>query len=140
MKLFKFWLRRKNRFERTPEPEDAIFENLEHTNSLSRIVRIFFVYFFSFILIFICFIIVIAFNYLRRYTNKNNDLNIIVAYIISLLISCCISGINLFFEKILDYLTTKEKNLTTSFFLSKSIKLTLFSFMNGGIIPLISEI
>ena len=136
-----YWLRRKIRFERAPEPEDVVFENLEHTNSLSRIVRIFFVYFFSLILIFICFIIVTGFNYLRRNTTKNNDLNIIVAYIISLLISCCISGINLFFEKILDYLTTKEKNLTTtSFFLSKSIKLTLFSFMNEGIIPLISEI
>ena len=136
-----FWLRRKIRFERAPEPEDIIYENLEYTNSLSRIVRIFFVYFFAIILIFICFIIVTSLNYLQKYADEKNNFHIVVAYIISLFISCCIAGINLLFEKILDYLTTKEKNLTTTnFFLSKSIKLTLFSFMNQGIIPLISEI
>ena len=41
----------------------------------------------------------------------------------------------------LDYLTKREKqSTTTNYFLSKSIKLTIFSFMNYGIVPLISEL
>ena len=136
-----YWLTRNFMFERAPEPEDIIYENLEYTNSLARIVRIFLVYIFAIILIFICFIIVTALNYLQKYTDEKKNFHIIIAYIISLLISSCISGINILFEKILDFLTTKEKNLTTTrFYLSKSIKLTLFSFLNQGIIPLISEI
>ena len=136
-----YWLRRNIRFERAPEPEDIIYENLEYADSLSRIIRIFLVYFFAIILIFICFIIVTALNHLQKYTKEKNDYHIIVAYAISLFISICISGINLFFEKILGFLTKQEKNVTTaSFSLSKSIKLTIFSFLNKGIIPLISEI
>ena len=135
-----YWLRRNIRFERAPEPEDIIFENLEYANSLVRIIRIILVYFFAIILIFICFIIVTALNYLHRYAKEKNDFPIVVAYIISFLISCCIEANNLLFEKLLNFLTKREKNLTTtSFFLSKSIKLTLFSFMNEGLIPLISE-
>ena len=136
-----YWLRRNIRFERAPEPEDIIFENLEYSNSLIRVFRTLLVYFFSLILIFICFIIVTALNYLQKYTNEKYDFHIVVAYIISLLISCSIQITNLIFEKILDFLTKKEKqSTTTNYYLSKSIKLTLFSFMNQGIIPLISEI
>ena len=137
----RFWLKKNIRFERAPEPEDIIFENIEYVNSLSRIIRTFLVYFCSFLLICICFIIVTTLNYLQKYIDEKKDYHIVVAYIISLLISCCISIINLIFEKILDFLTKREKqSTTTNYYLSKSIKLTFFSFINQGIIPLISEL
>jgi hypothetical protein len=81
------------------------------------------------------------FNNLQKYIEKKNNFHIVVAYIISLLLSLCIFIINFIFEKILDFLTKKEKQTTTTnYYLSKSIKLTIFSFMNYGIVPLISEI
>ena len=136
-----YWLRRSVRFERAPEPEDLIFENLEYANSIYRVIRIFLVYFFSFILIGMCFIIVTAFNNLQKYTDEKKDFHIVLAYIISLLISCFIQVINLIFGKILDFLTKKEKpSTTTNYYLSKSIKLTIFSFINQGVIPLVSEL
>ena len=136
-----YFLKRNIRFERAPEPEDIIYENLEYSNSMSRVCRIFFVYFFSFILIFICFIIVTALNYAQKYTNEKKNYHIVFEYIISLFIFCCIKIIDIIFEKLLDFLTKKEKQpTTTDYYLSKSIKLTIFSFMNHGIIPLISEI
>ena len=135
-----YWLRRKIRFERAPEPEDIIFENLE-IKTIERIFRTILVYFCSFVLICISFVLVTALNYLQKYTDEKNDFHIVVAYIISLLISLCIQIINIIFQKILDFLTKREKpSTTTNYFLSKSIKLTLFSFTNQGIIPLISEL
>ena len=134
------WLKGNIRFERAPEPEDIIFENLEYANTFTKFIIIFLVYFFSLVLIVICFAIVTTLNYLRKYSDENNNYHIVVAYIVSLLISLCIFIINLFFEKIIDFLTKREKqSTTTNYFLSKSIKLTLFSFMNSGIVPLISE-
>ena len=136
-----FWLKNNIRFERAPEPEDILYENIEYANSLERFIRTFLVYVFSLVLIFICFIIVTALNYIQKYTNKKQDFHIVVAYILSFLISCCISLNNFVFQKILSYLTKKEKPSTTkNYYLSKSIKLTLFSFVNQGIIPLISEL
>ena len=134
------WLKRNIRFERAPEPEDIIFENIEYANSFKKFIRIFLVYLFSLILIFICFIIVTMFNSLQKYIEEKNNFHIVVAYIISLSICLCISAINFLFKKILDFLTKREKQTTTTnYYLSKSIKLTLFSFMNSGIVPLISE-
>ena len=128
-------------FQRAPEPEDILFENLEYTDSIYKLVRIIFVYFISIILIGICFLIVTYLNYLQKYINEKKNSHIIQSYIISLMISCCILIINLIFEKFLDILTKIEKQpTTTNYFLSKSIKLTLFSFMNSGIVPLMSEL
>ena len=127
-------------FERAPEPEDIKFENLQYANSISRVSRTFLVYFLSFILLFICFIIVTALNSLQKYTDDKYDYHIVVAYTISLLITCFMQIINFIFEKLLDFLTEIEKlPTTTSYFLSRSIKLTFFSFLNQGIIPLISD-
>ena len=128
-------------FHRAPEPEDILFENLEYANSIYRLVRIIFVYLVSIILIIICFLIVTCLNYLQKCIDEKKNYHIIKSNIISLLISCCILIINSIFEKILDLLTEIEKQSTsTNYFLSKSIKLTLFSFMNSGIVPLISEL
>ena len=126
-------------FERAPEPEDIIYENLEYSNLL-KISRIILVYVCSIILIFISFIIVTSLNYLQKYCDEEKY-NPAVRYIISFLITCCIQIINIIFEFFLEKLTKLEKRFTsTSYHLSYSIKLTLFSFLNSGIIPLISSI
>jgi len=136
-----FLFKRNIGFHRAPEPEDILFENLEYTNSIYKLLRIIFVYSISIILIFCCFIIVTSLNYLQKYIDEKKNFQIIKSNIISLLISCCILIINSIFEKILDFLTEIEKQpTTTNYILSKSIKLTLFSFMNSGIVPLISEL
>ena len=67
------WLKGNIRFDRAPEPEDIIFENLEYANTFKKFVRIFLVYFFSLVLIVICFIIVTSLNYLRKYSDERNN-------------------------------------------------------------------
>ena len=135
-----YWLKRDVIFERAPEPEDIIYENLEYNNSVVKIIRLIFVYFISIILIVISLIIVTALNYLQKYCDDKNY-SIVVAYIISFLITCSIQIINIGFKFFLDFLTKKEKQFTTTnYYLSYSLKLTLFSFINSGIVPYFSEL
>jgi len=134
------WFKRGVIFMRAPEPEDIIYENLEYNNSLSKFCRVIIVYVCSIILIFISLIIVTLLNYLQKYCDEEKY-HPAVGYIISFLITCCILIINIIFEFFLDKLTKVEKRFTsTSYHLSYSIKLTLFSFLNSGIVPWLSHL
>ena len=137
------WLRKYINFEQADEPSDIIFENLEY-KKLSKIFRTFIVYGISFfIAIFsnsICFVIIAALNALLDYINKKYP-HPIVQYITSLVISFVSTTLNYIYENIFHILTKFEKKSTmTEYYLSYSIKLTIFSFINSGILPLLGEI
>ena len=126
--------------DEAPEPEDIIFENL-HFSSKERFCRIFLIYFLSMIIIGICLIIIIGLNYVQIKYQKINDNNkLFITYLVSFIISGVTFLLNSLFQISLDYLTRIEKQITmTNYYLSFSIKLTFFSFMTSGIVPLLSN-
>ena len=124
--------------EEAPSPEDIIFENLEFTQQ-SKVYRVVGINMISILLIAIGFAIILGFQQLQIIANRKNY-NRIIYYIISLCITIVTSIINIIFEEILDMLTKHEKqNSITNYYLSYSIKLSVFSFLVKGIIPLVVE-
>lgn len=111
---------------------------------MSKIFRTFGVYSLSFIIaIFsnsIGFVIVAGVNALLDYINEKFP-HPLVQYGTSLVISCFSTILNYIYENIFHFLTKFEKQTTwTKYYLSYSIKLTIFSFINSGILPLLGEI
>jgi len=134
-----FFLKRNIAVKVAPEPEDVIFENLQYS-AFERFFRTLLVYFLSIIIIFVCFIIILFLNDFQIEKMKNNSNNFIIKYGISISITLIISVLNTIFQFILESLTKKEKQVSnTNYYLSFSIKLTIFTFLTSGIIPLISS-
>ena len=134
-----FFLKRNVSIKVAPEPEDVIFENLQYT-ALGRFLRTFLVYFLSLIIIFICFIIILFLNDVQIEKMKKNSNNFVMKYGISISITLIISSLNTIFQLILQSLTKKEKQISnTDYYLSFSIKLTIFTFLTSGVIPLVSS-
>ena len=124
--------------EEAPNPEDIIFENLEFTQQ-SKAYRVLGINMISILLIAVGFAIILGFQQLQIIVNRK-DYNRIVYYLISLCITIVSSIINIIFEELLDILTKHEKQSSiTNYYLSFSIKLTIFSFLVKGIIPLVVE-
>ena len=125
--------------EEAPNPEDIIFENLEFTQQ-SKAYRVVGINMISLLLIAIGFGIILGFQQIQIYVNKK-DYNKIIYYILSLCITIASSLINIIFEELLDMLTKIEKQSSiTDYYLSYSVKLTIFSFLIKGIIPLVVDI
>ena len=73
---------------------------------------------------------------------KNKD--IFLKYLISTIIAVVLNIINtiigFLIEFLLEYATTSEKQISRSnYILSLSIKITIFTFLNSAIVPLISK-
>ena len=123
-----------------PEPDDIIFEHLEF-NFLQRLLRTSILFFFSILLTGISFSIVLSLNIFQIDNEKKVKNKFFLKYGLSLVISIVISIVNLLirllFQKFGDY----EKPWTyTNKYLFTSIKLTLFTFVNSGLVPLISNV
>ena len=136
----RFHRRKKMKVYHAPEPEDIIWENLEFTN-WNRFQKSLKIYGISFLLIAVSVGIVIGLTYVQ---NKSNDgqwsQNTFIKYGISLIITGVISIINTVFQWVLDYLTKLEHQRTkTEYYLSFSVKLTVFTFLNSAVIPLIGN-
>ena len=129
-------------FEAAPEPEDVIFENLE-TKPFWRIINTFIVYIVSIIICGISFVAVIFLNKLQRDIDKNKEnktTHTVLLYVVSFGITGVTSIIDLILEIVLEKLTRWEKQPTwTNYYLSYSLKLTLFSFLNSAVLPIVSE-
>ena len=137
------WFKNYINFEPAEEPSDIIFENLEYTETWKNI-RTFIVYliafFFSLFSNSICFVIIASLNYLLDYINKKFP-HPIVQYLTSLAVSFVSNILNYVYENIFHILTKFEKQTTwTKYYLSYSVKLTIFSFINSGVLPLLGEI
>ena len=137
------WLRNYLNFEQADEPSDIIYENLEY-KKISKIWRTLLCYIISvFFGIFsnsICFVIIAGLNALLDYINEKYP-HPIVQYLTSLVISFASNILNYIYENIFHILTKFEKQSTmTKYYLSYSIKLTIFSFINSGVLPILGEI
>ena len=133
----RFFLKGNMTAETAPEPEEVQFENLQYS-SYERFCRTLTVYFISVIIIGISFIIISRLNVIQKELKYSSSL--LVRYIVSLSITIVTSIINVVFQIFLEILTKMEKHINmTNYYLSFSIKLTLFTFITSSIIPLASN-
>ena len=136
------YYKRNINFEAAPEPADIIFENIE-TSQLDRIIKTAIVYLISIILCGISFAAIYGLNLLQMYVDenqKNQTTHVVLLYVISFAITGVTSGMDILLEIVLEKLTKWEKQVTwTNYYLSFSIKLTLFSFVNSAILPTFCE-
>ena len=136
--LKKKYQRKEIRVKLAPEPEDIIWENLEFT-ICQRTYRIIFIYFLSIVLIVIAFQIVYKLNMLQD--DIDDKLSGIKKYGLSFLITIIIFLIDLLFEYIMKYFTKLEKQKSmTNYYLSFSIKLSIFTFVTSALVPLIPNV
>ena len=130
-------------FEAAPEPEDVIFENLQ-TKPFWRIINTLIVYFLSIIICGVSFVAIIYLNKLQKKIDndkENKTTHTLLLYVISFGITGVTSVIDIILEIVLEKLTKWEKQTTwTNFYLSYSLKLTLFSFLNSAVIPIVCEL
>ena len=138
--LENFHRRKKLKVSFAPDPEDLIWENMEFT-LISKIKRISIIYIISLLLIGVSFGIILYLNYLQQSSELHDwEINTFMKFGISLVITGVINGLNFLFFLLLDYLTTLERQRTkTDYYLSYSVKLTIFTFINTGVIPLFSN-
>ena len=136
----RFFLKRNMVVDPAPEPEEIQFENLQITY-YERFGRTLLIYLISIIMIGISFIVISSLNKLQQKTkNKEYNNSILMKYGVSLIITFVISIINIILEICLEILTKIERHITmTNYYLSFSIKLTLFTFINSSVIPLVSN-
>ena len=130
-------------FEAAPEPEDVIFENLQ-TKPFWRIINTLIVYFLSIIICGVSFVAIIYLNKLQKKIDndkENKTTHTLLLYVISFGITGVTSVIDIILEIVLEKLTKWEKQTTwTNFFLRYILKLTLFSFLNSAVIPIVCEL
>ena len=123
-----------------PEPDDIIFENLD-TTKCGRIIRTCITTLISFFIIAISFVIVVLLTLAQeKIDNMSFGAKNFSKYAVSLGMTGAISIVNTIFQRILEILTKIERHMSiTDQSLSFSIKLTVFTFVNSAIVPLISN-
>ena len=123
-----------------PEPEDIFYENFVYS-SKQRLIRTILVFLISLLIIIASFAAVVGLTCLQNYLDYSVKIeNFILKYCLSLIITIIISAINELFKIILEFLTNLEKQISiTNFYLSLSIKITIFTFLNSAIVPLLSK-
>ena len=136
------YYKRRMTFEAAPEPEDVIFENIE-VKPITRILKTALVYLISVILCGVSFAAIYGLNLLQMYVDENQKSqtsHVVLLYVISFVISGVTSGMDVLLEIVLEILTKWEKQMTwTNYYLSYSVKLTFFSFINSAILPTFCE-
>ena len=120
------------------EPYEVIWGNMGYSWA-ERNIRLFLSIFLCIVLMGICLAIMIALNYLQRHVTKK-DLHF-WKYVISFLISIIIAITNAIAKFALKKLTFLEKNeIITKFYISYSIKLTIFNFVTIAVLPVVSNL
>ena len=124
-----------------PEPDDIIFKNLE-TTQFGRIIRTCITALVSFFIIAFSFIIVILLTLAQeKIDSMSFGAKNFSKYAVSLGMTVAISIVNIIFQSMLQSLTDLERHMSiTDYNLSFSIKLTVFTFVNSAIVPLISNV
>jgi hypothetical protein len=136
----KFYLRNKINVQYANEPEDIIWENLEYTYC-QRLARKSFIYFISILLLFILFIIVFKLSSIQNDVKNKDNWRYIFINLVSFSIALAIVIVNKLFQILIEFLTKFEKPYSfTHFYLSCSIKLTIFAFITSSFIPFICNI
>ena len=122
------------------EAYEVMWENMGYSR-LERNLYFFAAVFATILLIGVCLCVVYGLNYLQFYLEKKSFAGTgFMKYLISLIISLVISLNNYLAKKILEKFTFLEKfENRTNFFISYSIKLTVFQFFNTAVLPLASN-
>ena len=119
------------------EPEDILWENMEFTHT-QRILRKLFIYFICFLLLLGLFLIVFSLYTFQNNLNNKNNWRHITINLASYSIALVIVIVNKIFQLLIEYLTKFEKPYSfTHFYLSCSIKLTIFAFITSSFLPFI---
>ena len=121
-----------------PEPEDVIWENMEFT-AFQRFYRIFIFYSLTILLITLAFFVVDQLTYLQQEIKKKK-ISILIKYSGSFSITIIIAILNKILQFIMKYFTKMEKQKSnTYYYLSYSIKLTIFTFITSALLPFLSN-
>ncbi len=136
-----YYLKRNIKFEDAPEPEDILFENLEFS-SVTRIGRTVGIYLISLLICGVSFVIVMGLTNLQQKIDRENTSGALsFMYLLSLAITVVTCVIDVILEMVFEVFTKWEKHTTwTNYYLSYSVKITIFSFLNNAVLPLISEL
>jgi len=126
-----------------PEPEDIFWQNFAYT-TFQRFQYTLSTYVICLLTIAVSFGIVFGLSYLQEHLysddKENGDTNIFLKYLTSLSITIVTSIINSLIQLVLEKLTFREKPISKSnYVLSLSIKISIFTFLNCAIIPLICK-
>jgi len=137
-KMLKYLNRQRMRVYLAPDPEDIIWENMEFT-FFQRFYRMIGIYSLTILLILAAFQIVYSLNSLQEEI-KDEDWAEILKYTASFSISIVISLLNIFLEFIMKFFTKIEKQKSkTNYYLSYSIKLSIFTLTTSAFLPLLSS-
>ena len=130
-----------------PEPEDIIWENFRYSGR-ERVKRIILIFLLCILIIGVSFgcclgLTIIQDNIYQREKNEKNKeetKNIFLKYLISFTITLVISIINSILQLVIEQLTHHEKQISRSdYTLSLSIKISILTFLNSAIVPLVSK-
>ena len=125
---------------RATEAYEIIWQNLGY-NTCQKYLYLILSMLFSLILIGISFGIVMVLNYIQYNLTDNNNDHQFYEYLISFIISIIISEINSLGRKLLKIVTRKLEatETKTDYYISLSSKITIFTFINTNIVPLLSN-
>ena len=126
-----------------PEPEDIIWENFKYS-SKKRKIKTILVFLFCIPIMAVSLGSIFGLTFVQDILYESNreegNMNIFLRYLISFVITIVISFINCLFQLALEHFTHKEKQISKSnYILSLSIKISIFTFFNSAIVPLISK-
>ena len=123
-----------------PEPEDLYWENFKYTGR-QRFFKILLFFLVCILIIGVSFAIVLGFTYWQnKITANEKNINLFVKYLLSLFITIIIALLNAALEYLLEKFTHWERHLSrTNYYLSLSIKIAIFTFLNSAIVPLIAK-
>ena len=123
-----------------PEPEDLYWENFKYTGR-QRFFRILLFFLACILIIGVSFAIVLGFTYWQnKITANEKNINLFVKYLLSLFITIIIALLNAALEYLLEKFTHWERHLSrTNYYLSLSIKIAIFTFLNSAVVPLIAK-
>lgn len=125
--------------ETAPSPQDVIWENLEFGH-FNRILRSLIGFALSLLAVAVSFGIVLGLNFAQAEATKEIADNAILTYGISIAITLVISGMNIVMSRLFTMMAQFEKPWSKNeLHLKRSIKLTIFTFFNSAVIPLITS-
>ena len=134
------YIRKEIAVNRATEAYEIIWQNLGY-NTCQRYLYLILSMLFSLILIGISFGIVMVLNYIQYNLTDNDNDHRFYEYLISFIISIIISEINSLGRKLLKIVTRKLEatETKTDYYISLSSKITIFTFINTNIVPLLSN-
>ena len=126
--------------EDPPEPEDLYWENFQYSRR-ERLCKLFVSFFVCLMIMSIDFCIILGFTVLQnKIMDEQKSINLFVKYLLSLLITLITTGLNEALEYFLELFTTREHHISkTNFYLSFSIKIAVFTFLNSAVVPLLAK-